>query len=752
MVKINYPIIDRTVTAFPCLFKENKDTLRVYFYFQSLDKDFNINTKYILAKVLLEGRSAFNGDQSSYEPFTVSLDAENLLDSNRYYIDIPSSVIRGQKFTINSVLFVQLMALSDSITGFNDNFFHILQNRIWDRSWKYYESHDWAEDLLAAQEDNPSVHYVSQWSEPVYFYPIAKPNFLTYGGLFESEIVDKNALTPDNQEIKLLQENAFDQSFNTANQYIFKSVLGIDSDVDQSIELENDILYSYEVKLIGYRSTTDTRALTIGSQSYQVYPTRIQIESTNGEAYLDTDWDPSRKSFYHRLKYDFTKGTFQQYELVVIYHTQKGYTAQHSYFLSPQTVEEEQETIDDNLYISYLNYSAEPSKGCVAIEVQFKYTDQGPSFLRTGTLTIERAVDLYYGVQEPGYELVWETIYSQALSLNLSSATGHTSELIKIDDMTAEPGTLYQYRVRFKYWNNATQSMVFAQEAQNDNRVMLMIEDSFLATRDLTLKIRYNPELNTYKRNVVDVITPTLGGAYPFARRNGAQRYRTFTIGGLISYNAEKYEPNDWEVDSNYQPVFLPDDLATNEFYNSLFINSNGKNKIDSVYYSNLVNQGLISPEDKRIIYEKKFRDMVIDFLYKDQVILFKSQSEGNIFVRLSNIQFTPNKQLARHIYSFTATATEVLEANSENYCAQFSPEEEVEVANTWNVYLVASYYDYDQNTLYVGEGNRKGSVDVNTNYQSTVWEADWSGEDTDSEPAIHLHLQTDNGATVKGE
>jgi len=53
--------------------------------------------------------------------------------------------------------------------------------------------------------------------------------------------------------------------------------------------------------------------------------------------------------------------------------------------------------------------------------------------------------------------------------------------------------------------------------------------------------------------------------------------------------------------------------------------------------------------------------------------LLFKSFQEGNSFIRLSNISLTSKKELDRNIYSFTATATEVQEANDANYRKFFS-------------------------------------------------------------------------------
>ena len=57
-----------------------------------------------------------------------------------------------------------------------------------------------------------------------------------------------------------------------------------------------------------------------------------------------------------------------------------------------------------------------------------------------------------------------------------------------------------------------------------------------------------------------------------------------------------------------------------------------------------------------------------MDFLHDDTVKLFRSTTEGNILVKLTNINFTPNQQLGRLIYNFSATATEIAEPSFNNY------------------------------------------------------------------------------------
>lgn len=130
--------------------------------------------------------------------------------------------------------------------------------------------------------------------------------------------------------------------------------------------------------------------------------------------------------------------------------------------------------------------------------------------------------------------------------------------------------------------------------------------------------IKYNPEINQVKRNIVDIITPTLGAKYPFVYRNGHQNYRTFTIGGLIA----RYD------------------------------NTKGVAYIGT---------------DEDIIQERLYREDLLDFLYNDKVKLFSSAQEGEMLIKLSGVSVTPMKQLGRMLYSFSATATEIADCTKDN-------------------------------------------------------------------------------------
>ena len=156
------------------------------------------------------------------------------------------------------------------------------------------------------------------------------------------------------------------------------------------------------------------------------------------------------------------------------------------------------------------------------------------------------------------------------------------------------------------------------------------VDDLLLAHKEgtslKTLNIKYNPDISSMKITTGDAITQTLGSKYPYFRRNGIMNYKQFNIGGLISYHE------------------------------------------DGAFWSapNLTDYGLSEADIERV-KEKQFREAVLDFLYDSKPKILKSTTEGCMIVKLTGISLTPNKQLGRSIYSFTAQATEYCEPSIDN-------------------------------------------------------------------------------------
>lgn len=161
-----------------------------------------------------------------------------------------------------------------------------------------------------------------------------------------------------------------------------------------------------------------------------------------------------------------------------------------------------------------------------------------------------------------------------------------------------------------------------------------------LGENNQQLKIEFNPKVSSYKYNVSDGKSDTIGGKYPFITRNGAVKYRTLPIEGLISFN----------MDENKH--FITKEAIYGAEVASLHSAYERKHGIDFYNYN----------------YERDFREKAIAFLIDGKPKLFKSPTEGNIILRLMDVSCTPNQQLSRMIYTFTATGHEVAENSLDNY------------------------------------------------------------------------------------
>ena len=262
-----------------------------------------------------------------------------------------------------------------------------------------------------------------------------------------------------------------------------------------------------------------------------------------------------------------------------------------------------------------ISAEADDENGCICIVISSTEVDD---FI--GNLTVRRASS------KDNFE-VWEDVYTTAvMSINERLNVTWT-------DYTVESGVWYKYCVQ-KRNNAGERGLIVMVEAP----VMVNLHDMFLTTADKQLKIKFNPQVSSFKHTLLDSMTQTLGSKYPFVKRNGNVNYREFSISGLISHLCDENE------------LFCSiDELYDNQ--TDLYQRYNDKNRITK--YNDFV-------------LERAFREKVQEFLYENNVKLFRSPSEGNILVRLMNVSFTPNQTLGRMVYSFSATAYEIDEINFE--------------------------------------------------------------------------------------
>lgn len=202
-------------------------------------------------------------------------------------------------------------------------------------------------------------------------------------------------------------------------------------------------------------------------------------------------------------------------------------------------------------------------------------------------------------------------------------------------DYTIESGVWYKYCVQ-KINSRGDRGII----TRIKDPIMAVFDDIFLVNNKMQLKVKYDPNISSFKRTILESKTDALGSKYPYITRNGNIEYKQFSISGLITSFCDE------------EGIFLNKDIIYNDS-KSLYEEYNRENDI-SIY--------------RDFIYEKDFRDKVSDFLYDNNIKLFKSATEGNILVKIMDINFTPNATLGRMIYSFSATAYEIDSCNISNY------------------------------------------------------------------------------------
>ena len=309
----------------------------------------------------------------------------------------------------------------------------------------------------------------------------------------------------------------------------------------------------------------------------------------------------------YNLKYALEDGI--SYKAKVSYTTNNGYSNYYNYIFS---------IIRNGTDALKATITAEPDEENGRVKIHIISTNS-EAFL--GNITIRRA-------SSKTDFTIWEDV--KTITLN----DGTPLNLIWYD-YTVESGIWYKYCVQKRSSKGDRGSIINIKYP-----IILNFNDMFLVNKDMQLNIRYNPSISSFKQTISESKTDTIGSKYPYFRRNGNIEYRQFPISGLITCFCDE------------EGIFLNKDVIY------------GNNRLD---YDNYNDENNITIYQD-YFYEREFREKVMNFLYSNTAKLFRSTTEGNILVKLMDINFTPNQTLGRMLYSFSATAYEVDECSIENF------------------------------------------------------------------------------------
>ena len=342
------------------------------------------------------------------------------------------------------------------------------------------------------------------------------------------------------------------------------------------------------------------------------------LKSYNVALYDGTELlEKSENKFESSINYTFNTevSNDKNYEIQISYTTKKLFSEVLKYKIKTNTGENSN-TLCYSKIISYINQDEDQ----MVIKCDINNIDKR-SFTN-GTLLIRRTSHLSNFKK-------WEIVHKANLAL-LTTTYFWT-------DNTVDSGVWYQYGLCFEF--NKSGSVRTSAMVKENEPSMIILNGASLVGGGRMLKIYYDQKVSLTNKTSSSV-TETIGGRYPIIRTNGNLRYKQLTISGLITRH----------MDSN--ELFISKD----EVYNSNTKMFEDYNKLYRVTEYNDLN------------YEKLFREEVLKFLLDGKPKLFRSATEGSILVKLTDVTLTPNDQLGRMIYSFSATAYEVDDTTLENY------------------------------------------------------------------------------------
>lgn len=343
------------------------------------------------------------------------------------------------------------------------------------------------------------------------------------------------------------------------------------------------------------------------SSTFTLYDSKNNIVHTSGEIIHDTSRDTSKYEATEEFKLGTDLTLNESFYLVYSIKTMNGLEANSPrYRISQRRLISMLLNVDLIASLDFVN-------GAVKLSLK------SPEFqIASGDFLISRACS------KDGYS--WD-------DFKYFSLASEQPDKKYFMDYTVEQGFTYRYAIQ-QYNANGVYS-----NRQLSNDITVDFEDCFLYDGEKQLRIRFNPKVSTFKNDMAETKTETIGSKYPFIFRNGKVQYKEFNISGLISYKM--------------------DDVETFGTLEDLGLTA----RADSIY-SNGVTTNLVG---YNISAERQFKLQVLEWLTNGEPKIFRSPTEGNYIVRLMNVSFSPNDTLGRMLHTFTCTAYEIAEFNYDN-------------------------------------------------------------------------------------
>lgn len=226
-------------------------------------------------------------------------------------------------------------------------------------------------------------------------------------------------------------------------------------------------------------------------------------------------------------------------------------------------------------------------------------------------------------------------------------------------DLTLEDNTVSSL-VWYRYSIQMENSVGGLTRVYRSDVFMPEFYDAILSRGEQQFKIQYNYSISSFKPVVNRAKVDTLGGRFPKFAENAILNYKQFSISGLISSEADAHQK------FLNKRSYFDDSYQRYQVYKSdMGIQDLVRNDYDDYLTESQVLTSYLTTTQNDWLWEREFREEAMKWLNDGEPKLYRSMTEGNMAVMLTDISLTPNATLGRRLWTFTATVYEIAEADS---------------------------------------------------------------------------------------
>lgn len=391
--------------------------------------------------------------------------------------------------------------------------------------------------------------------------------------------------------------------------------------------LKTNLINNHTLTYIGHYSQEGENADTTEKEykyQFTIYDSNKNIYMTSGEqlhnSLNDTEYNSSNDVY--DCEYELLPGQtyYIQYTITTINNL---VVSSYRYRIQQKISIEPNLNADIDLGLNFDN-------GYITVSL-IPYMENGAPIGSNGAFLLSRACA--------------DSNYTKWDNLTRFRLNNETAQGIIFKDFTIEQGKTYKYGIA--QFNDAGlySNRKLSQEIYSD------FEDSFLFDGKRQLKIRFNPQVASFKTDILEQKTDTIGSKYPFVFRNGRVNYKEFPISGLVSYQMDEEQ-----LFMTDKEMLLLTDNQNREDSPSKFIDTIRTRTTDLSAYN--------------FMAEREFKLRVLDWINDGKIKLFRSPGEGNYLVRLMGTTMSPNNTVSRLIHTFNSQAYEMAECDYKNLLA----------------------------------------------------------------------------------